>query len=50
MKKLIIITLILSALGATIYNAIKPDYIKANHAQINACMVDMASDKTIICD
>ena len=50
MKKLIIITLILTALGATIYNAIKPDYIRANEYLQNACMVDMASDRELICD
>lgn len=50
MKKIVIITLILTALGATIYNAIKPDYIRANDYLKNACVVDMASDKDIICD
>lgn len=50
MKKLILITLILTALVATIYNAIKPDYIRANDYLQNACTVDMASDKDIICD
>lgn len=41
MKKLILITLILIALGATIYNAIKPDYIKANDYLINACTIEV---------
>lgn len=47
MKKLIFTMLILTAIIATIYNAIKPDYIKANEYLQNACM---ASDKDIICD
>lgn len=50
MKKIIFTMLILIALVATIYNAIKPDYIRANEYLQNACMVDMASDKDIICD
>lgn len=50
MKKIILILLILTALYGLFWAFIIPDYIKANNNLINACTIDTASDKTIICD
>lgn len=50
MKKIILILSILTALYGLFWAFIIPDYIKANDYLKNACMVDMASDKDIICD
>lgn len=50
MKNLLKIIITLTALYGLIWAFIVPDYIKANDYLQNACAINMASDKEIICD